>query len=458
MPKTNKTGTRTSAMTGDGRGKDAIRSSLRITDEEKLAAKHQLAQAFSIAGLIQDGNPVCPKCSTSKKGKVQLKTSADTGIPYWKCHKCSERGDAISILTDVKGYEFTDAINLLIGRDGSGKSLRRVTRPEVEITPSFTAVIDVEIYNTIRDYGSLDLAQRYYQRWHISPEAVAEAGSRYITDAASLHATLLDKFGRSRLIACGVLTIDKNGKDFFLFNDDYPVIEVHASPAGHVVGMQFRPSPKRMLKVKAHKEWKRRWTGVIDNDGNELEPADAWLNAYTADPDTTGSKAPYVTPFLSLKGAGIDSLVGCGLPRIANLQSSQSDASPTKVYVVEGFKDLLAARTLGVEAYAIPGTGVMPPAKVCKILARHHMVVTLDGDEAGARGRANLMAWFKTQGVPAVEKTDMRNGMDIADILVERNAHNGCNCETCVDWRTNNLFDPSSCSCATCKSKRVIPT
>jgi acyl-CoA synthetase (AMP-forming)/AMP-acid ligase II len=83
---------------------------------------------------------------------------------------------------------------------------------------------------------------------------------------------LLERFGRQRLIACGVLTVDKNGKDFFLFNDDYPVIEVHASPAGHVVGMQFRPSPKRMLKVKAHKEWKRRWSGVVDTDGNEVPP------------------------------------------------------------------------------------------------------------------------------------------------------------------------------------------
>jgi hypothetical protein len=454
MPITNNPGSRTPAPTGNGRGTGANRSTVRITDEDKLAAKHQLAQAFSIAGLIVDGNVVCPKCGTSKKGKVQLKTSADTGIPYWKCHKCSERGDAIGILTDVKGYEFTDAINVLIGRDGSGRALRTVVRPEVEIAPSFTAVIDVEVYNMVRDSGSLEMAQRYYQRWHISPESVAEAGSRYITDAGALHKMLLERFGRQRLIACGVLTVDKNGKDFFLFNDDYPVIEVHASPAGHVVGMQFRPSPKRMLKVKAHKEWKRRWSGVVDTDGNELEPGDAWLAAYTADPDTTGPKAPYVTPFLSLKGAGTDSLVGCGLPRITQLPLPDRSAAPTKVYVVEGFKDLLAARTLGVEAYAIPGTGVMPPEKVCKILSRHQMVVTLDGDEAGARGRANLMAWFATQDVPAVEKTDMRPGMDIADILVERNAHNGCTCETCAEWRTTKPFDPVSCLCATCRAAR----
>jgi len=453
MSTTNQPGRRTSATTGNGRGEGANRPTVRITDEDKLAAKHQLAQAFSIAGLIADGNVVCPRCGTSKKGKVQLKTSAESGIPYWKCHKCSERGDAIGILIDVKGYDFADAVNVLVGRDSSGKALRTVYRPEIEIAPSFSAVVDVEVYNFVRDAGSLEMAQRYYQRWHISAEAVAEAGSRYIADAVALQTDLLKKFGRERLLACGVLTIDKNGKDFFLFNDDYPVIEVHASPAGHVVGMQFRPSPKRMLKVKAHKEWKRRWSGIVDTDGNEIEPGDAWLAAYTQDADSAGPKAPYVTPFLSLKGAGIDSLVGCGLPRLAQLTASE-DGRPAKVYVVEGFKDLLAARTIGAEAYAIPGTGVMPPPKVCKILSRHQMVVTLDGDEAGAKGRTAVMGWFASQGVSSVEKTDMRTGMDIADILVERHAHTGCTCETCVEWRANHPFDPTTCVCSTCRAAR----
>jgi hypothetical protein len=34
---------------------------------------------------------------------------------------------------------------------------------------------------------------------------------------------------------------------------------------------------------------------------------------------------------------------------------------------------------MGVEAYAIPGTGVMPPEKTCQVLALHNVVVVLDG-------------------------------------------------------------------------------
>jgi hypothetical protein len=315
-------------------------------------------------------------------------------------------------------------------------------------------VVDVEVYNMIRDSGDLQSAQAYYARWHIDPKIVEVSGSRYLHNCEKLHEELLAQFGRERLIACGVIIIDKNGKDFFLFNDDYPVIEPHLSPKGHVVGMQFRPSPKRMEKVRSHKRWKQRWSGHRDANGNDLDPEQAWQQAYVNDPENAGERHKYVMPFLSLRGAGTDSLVGCGISEIAKLPITNP---PTKVYIVEGFKDWLAARTLGVHAYAIPGTGVMPPVKVCKMLARHQMIVTLDGDEAGAKGRANVMLWLAEQKVPAIEKTDMREGMDIADILVESYAHRGCLCSTCVEWREDHLFDPATCPCRSCKTSRTQP-
>lgn len=449
MPRTQNRDHANDASPRPGRGEK--NGGPNITEEDILEAKRYLAEAFQIAGLFADGYPVCPACGTAKRGKVRLKNANDTGLPYWKCFKCSTRGDAIGVLKDVKGYSFVDAVNTLIGRDETGVR-RKVARPEIQIQSAFVATVDVEVYNAIRDAGSLSEAQRYYARWHIAAEAVAEAGSRYITNATELQQQLLGRFGRDRLLACGVLTVDKNGKDFFLFNDDYPVIEVHASPAGHVVGMQFRPSVARMAKVQAHKAWKRRWSNMVDEDGNILDPGDAWLRAYSADPEAAGPKLPYVTPFLSLRGAGTDSLVGCGIPRIASLPVDA--VTPVKVYVVEGFKDLLAARTMGVEAYAIPGTGVMPPEKVCKILARHKMVVTLDGDDAGAKGRANVMAWFSAHNVPSEEISELRPGMDIADILVERHAHAGCGCENCTQWRDTHPWDPTTCPCSSCRKRR----
>jgi hypothetical protein len=428
----------------------AVADGAGFSDADKLAAKNQLERAFDFTGLVTDrGIPVCPNCGADKKGKVILKASSTTGIPYWKCHKCSERGDAINLLTR-SGWSFPDAMNALLGRGPSGQPTRP-TSPRISVAEAFTAVVDVEVYNAIRDAGDLAGAQTYYARWHIDPAVVEVSGSRYMRNCEKVHADLLERFGRDRLFAAGVITVDKNGKDFFLFSDDYPVIEPHLSPNGHVVGMQFRPSPKRVEKVRAHKRWKQRWSGHLDADGNEIDAEPAWQNAYVVDPVSAGERAKYIAPFLSLRGAGTDSLVGCGIAEIMKLPVTEP---PTRIYVVEGFKDWLAARTLGVHAYAIPGTGVMPPEKVCKLLKRHLMVVTLDGDDAGAKGRANLMRWFEEQQVPAVEKTDMRAGMDIADILVESHAHRGCACPTCVEWRDDHPFDPATCPCRSCKVAR----
>ena len=424
--------------------------SVGYTDADKLLAKSKLREAFEFVGLVSDnGIPVCPSCGTNKKGKVVLRSSSKSGNPYWKCHKCSERGDAIGLLT-LTGLSFPEAMNTLLGRNTKGVKINKI-KPTVSLSDAFVAVVDVEVYNYIRAQGSIEESVRYYQKWHIDSDVVRDSGSTYLLDCESIHKDLLIRFGRDRLLAAGVITLDRNGNDFFLFNDDYPVIEPHLSPNGHVVGMQFRPSYKRMEKVHAHKKWKKRWSGIVASDGSVLDPDDAWRSAYAIDPVAAGEREKYVAPFLSLKGAGTDSLVGCGAHSLSKLPLGDK---PLKVFVVEGFKDYLAARTLGVNAYAIPGTGVMPPKKVCNLLKRFLMVVTLDGDQAGAKGRANLLAYFHENNVPAVEKSDIREGMDITDILVEAKAHSGCSCETCKEWVNDHPYDRNTCPCVSCKRDR----
>ena len=418
-----------------------------FSDEDKMIARRQLRLGFAAAELLVENRPICPACGESRRGKVKLKEEAAN--PYWKCFRCGEFADVFHAM-ELRGINFSEAMKILLGRGGNvDPSKLRALAAGVEATASFTAVVDVEIYDLIRDRGDLAAAQTYYARWHISAGAVAEAGSRVITDPRKLEAELREKFPRERLLDSGVLMIDKNGKDLFLFSSEYPVIEPHLSPNGHVVGMQFRPGPRQLAKIQAHKAWKKRWNGHLDADGNPVEAKVAWNTAYVLDSEAAGEYAPYVAPFMSIRGAGPDSLVGCGIHRIASLPTG------SKVYVVEGFKDMMASRTLGVEAYAIPGTGVMPSEKVCRLLARHEMLVMLDGDEAGAKGRASLLAHFATMNVPAMEKADMRPGMDVADILVERNAHAGCDCATCVAWRDDNTYDWRECPCQSCKLRRT---
>ena len=174
--------------------------------------------------------------------------------------------------------------------------------------------------------------------------------------------------------------------------------------------MQFRPTGQTKIAVKAHKEWKK---------------------AYALDPEHAGPKAEYVTPFFSIRGAGNDSLIGCGLLKISTLKE------PSEIWIVEGFKDLLAARSMGFEAYAVPGVGARIPDKVMQLFLDkgHNLVVCLDGDEAGQRGRIAITAALNERGVPCTPHPGLPDGMDVADVLVKAYAESGCSCATCVAWR-----------------------
>jgi hypothetical protein len=417
-----------------------------ISDADIDQADQQVVRAFQILGLVKEGNLVCPKCATAKPKKVEEKISKN-GRHYWTCHRCGEYGSATKLLRE-NGRRLPQAVDELLGRSETSGPLAQL--PTVTLAAPFNAVVDVEVYNALRRHGDIASAQQYYSRWHIDPTAVAEAGSTRIVEPSKVQQELLQRFGDKRLRDCGLLTTDRNGKDYWLFNEDYNVLEVHAWTNANVVGIQFRPSERQLKKVQAHKAWKRRWSGIAGPDGTELEPSEAYSAAKGRDVQTAGPEFKYVPPFMSVKGAGPDSLIGCGLRRLATLPPGQ------RIYVVEGFKDLLAARTLGVEAYAIPGVGVMPPAKVCRFFAerRDTLVVTLDGDEAGARGRDVLMAHLAEHGVLAERKDDLRPGMDIADVLVELHAHGGCRCSNCQQWRQEHPYDPESCPCRACRERR----
>lgn len=392
-------------------------SGTRFSDAEKDQARSNVALAFQLCGLIADGRPVCPSCGTSTKGKVKLRENGS-----WRCFKEAIGGDAIEVMTK-RGYSFPDAVNLLLGRPltraGSATAKPVTEFVELHIEPEFRARVDVEVYDTVRAFGSTAAAQRYYATWHIAPEAVAESGSVVVEDVDGLRRMLYSRFGAERLIACGmVMPADGERRELLLINRNYNVVEPHIGPSGHVVGMQFRPSLAQKAKVDAHKAWKK---------------------ANDADPATAGPKAEYVPPFLSIRGAGPASLIGCGLYRISRLSAART------VYVVEGFKDLLAARTMGAEAYAIPGTGVMPGAKACELLRTggHTMLVCLDGDEAGIAARSRLLEHFAEATVAAREKADMPAGMDVADVLVARHAAADCGCETCRTWRAEHPAPPA---------------
>lgn len=363
----------------------------RVTDDDIEAARHEVARAFALLGLVEGKSPRCPECGTAKKGKVALRQ--DKG--YWKCFKCDAWGSPIKLL-EASGYSFVDAVSALLGREVHGEVAKAAPKKLVvpQAGSGFRQTLDTQVYQAIMEHGSYVAAARYYARWHIAPQAVKASGAVRIEQCDQMHAALLERFGRQRLVAAGAIKPAEdtaNGADFWLVNSQYPVIEPHKLPDGVVVGMQMRPAEAQLAKAEAHKR----------------------------------GEGKYVPKFLSLRGAGPDGLVGCGLDLLAGCVDEP-------VYIVEGFKDLLAVSTMGAKAYAIPGAAAQIPAVAIEILRRNLPIVALDADDAGAAGAQRIAETLQASGVERVSvKRDLPAGMDATDVLVARHAKAGCGCDTC---------------------------
>lgn len=376
------------------------------------AAAKELETAFVLCGLVVGSTLQCPECGTTKPKKVELNKEKF----HWKCFRCGSWGTGIKLVQERLSVSFPQAVNLLLGRHRDAIPAAKVAAltAEIELGDSFTASTEPwvwDIYAAVLDseHVSLAAAQRYYAEWHIDGDVVADQRARYITDPGALRTELLATFSSEQLLESGLFVERRPRKGEpepqvpelrMLCGWNYPQIEPAIDHRGRVRNMQFRPSPKQRTRLVAHKR----------GDG------------------------PYVPPFMSIKGAGPRHLIGCGTERLMRVASST-------VYVVEGFKDLLATNTLGAEGYAMPGTNILPPPGLVEMLAArgHTMLVALDGDEAGTKARPKVAEHFRTNGFADTavrEKDDMPPGMDVTDILVARHADKGCGCNTCSAWRS----------------------
>lgn len=367
----------------------------RISDADREAAKEKVAEAFALCGLVEGANFVCPACGKVHKSKGTMKVRPSSG---WYCYSAGEGGDSIGLVQDYMGLTFPKAVNLLLGRDtqsdGAPKPVKKVKLPELDPVQA-TSVVDPEVYGMLLHgcgEAGRQAAADYYGQWCIDPRAVHESGAAVVRDVPRMQEGMIQKFGLERLKGCGLITETRTGKDFWLVNAEYPVIEPHLTPKGFVVGLQFRPSPQQLERVKAHQRW-----AAAKEQG-----------------DTSVPKAKYVPKFLSLAGVNPEeSLVGCGLYRLARLPAGST------VMIVEGFKDTLAARSMGKEALGIPGTSSRIPDRVVDLLRSHVVQVALDGDEAGIAGQEKVVARLSEAGV-AARAVPMPPGKDVTDILMDR--------------------------------------
>lgn len=422
--------TATATTTGASRPSRAISDTARATFEARLAATRTDAMtraALVIAKLVVDDVVICPACrKPAPKGKFKI--HADGGWKHFGALGC--HGDAVSVLQAI-GVPTGDAVRALNGLP---------TRTEIEVpedlasaAAAFVGVqskVDIDVFNGVLWYGrrtgGVQAAQEFYGTWHISPDAVEESGAVYITDPRHFAGAILERFGAERLIACGLFIPTERGP-YSLISKAFPLVEPHQHPrSGDVLYMQLRGSHAQHAKYLRHK----------------------------ADPENVPYKGH--EKFISLRGVPRAAQIGCGLPAIEQLPVGSN------VHIVEGFKDRLAAGTLGLNAYGIPGVDFRPPEKICSLLARHTVFVTLDGDAAGRRGRdgvevrdedgkvvrhtEGLLGYLRRHGVDARPQTIGRADLelDVTDFVVAGHASgklNGgtpCPCATCTTMRSDH--------------------
>lgn len=431
-------------------------------EAKKDKARANMALALTIAGLLADKRPICPSCHKAEKGSVKL--FADGGF---KCHKCGHyvanaldllcsdwvrataTGEIVGRLDSVDGdtivvkatggrvlrhttetakierseWKFRDAVEALssgVVRGADGKP--RQVAAAIEIEPEFVATPNPDLYARILELGDVEAAQEFYGRWFIDPTVVADSRAvRIMRDQRSLLAELVKDFKPEDIIAAGIATTE----GYLLVNDRYPMCEPHILPDGRVASIQFRASEQTEEAIAAHKRYKADYAA-------QKEAAEAAGRDFRF----VGDKHKYVPKFLSVMGAPMNARVGFGLPRIVELIRAAGldvDATGTvvpgtnpipdtpigKLYIVEGFKDMVAARSMGLEAYGMAGAGLLPVRAVCRMFSLFDVRVSLDGDDAGESGRQRLVDHFANHGVTSTAQPPPA-GKDITDVLVDK--------------------------------------
>jgi hypothetical protein len=395
----------------------------RVNDEDIEACRSSdaLVRALAIVGRLNaDGSEViCPECgSTTSMGKFKI--HPDGGFKHFSSGSCwGGKGYGIDLLKRELNIDFLDSVRALVGKPTKGNVVIPTEIPNITVR-SFTATPDPELLAGVLAYGKkfdngagVRAAHEFYAQWHIHPDVVDMGGAVYITNPGHFSEAIQHRFSLERLIASGLFVMNKNDEPMCLISKKWPVVEPGKDSNGQVTNLQFRASNDQQAKYLLHKE------GKLPYEGNQK--------------------------FVNLRGVPTEKYLGSGLDRIAALPE------PSDVFWVEGFKDRLAAETMGAIAYSIPGVSYRPPAEVVETMRRHHNVLALDGDEAGDNGMHGIpildeggnLVGRKPGGLVErlvaqdlrVSVKELRKGFDITDSLVFNHAQAGCGCGECVRMR-----------------------
>lgn len=397
----------------------------RVTDDDIATCRsgQALIRALAMLGRIDAGGEgvICPTCNKTVAVGKKFKIRDDGSWVHYGSGMCrGGKGASIDLLVaEPLELSFPDAVRALVGKPTSVPVTVPDELPSID-TARFVNECDPEVYEGVLHYArnafdgeGAAAAKKFYGQWHIAPEVVERYGAVYITRPDHLQAALLSRFGPARLIACGLFT-EREGKDpRCLISDKWPVVEPGKDADGVVRNLQFRASNKQYARYLAHK------AGKLPYDGNQK--------------------------FVNLRGVRPENYVGCGLDQVVKAPAGAD------LFVVEGFKDMMSAATMGSLPYGIPGTAFRPGPAVLDVLREYNVVLSLDGDQGGYEGvhgvhrteedgtttlvTPGLRHYFSDHDI-ATHVHLLTGGRDVTDRLVEKHAASGCDCRTCTRVRT----------------------
>ena len=173
----------------------------------------------------------------------------------------------------------------------------------------------------------------------------------------------------------------------------YPVMQCYRSSDGVPVGLEMRGNSWVADKAKEHSDWKKKSKKGLNPEG---------------------PKPKYIPKTRNL--IGDVGRVGFGLDVVASVKPGKT------VWLVEGFKDALAAASLGHPAVGLAGAGNPIPDEALEVLKPHTVAVVFDADEDGDRARKRLSEQLTEAGVVVRPGPRFPAGYDVADVLSARNS------------------------------------
>lgn len=365
-----------------------------------------VARSLGLAG--RGSRWFCPSCQPDGGRTPDLAAEAER----FRCFKCGAGGDAIALVRLATGLPFAQAVEWLeqrfaapLERERNGpKGTGSLTRPRVRTNrPSLRERAGAEASNAVdlsaramvferfragcRDPRPGDPAWTFLVERSIRPEAFRRLRVGWLANGgelADLMARLTREWDEPTLIRAGLWRLGRTRTP----RTGGPVFR----PYGHL---------DRPILVLPYP-----WNGRLVH---------LKVRALI---DSSEAEAQGIPRFLSAAGS-----IPCPYHADALVREPTEETRRGTLWICEGETDTLAALSRGWRAIGVPGWSGFKAGWIARIKGTFRAVrLAMDGDEAGARGAADIAAKFRRAGAPAPRLLPPRPGHDLGDRLRAPNA------------------------------------